>query len=64
MIFVFLLGMLIVFGIDLLVALLAKWVATGTDISIIMGLDYWNWFCIVILVQVLMWPTVLSSSKD
>ena len=56
--------MVIAFVVDLIVAAFAYWIVSNTGLTMLYELDFWNWFCIVILVQVLMWPTVLSSSKD
>ena len=64
MFLVILLGMVIAFVVDLIVAAFAYWIVSNTGLTMLYELDFWNWFCIVILVQVLMWPTVLSSSKD
>lgn len=52
-VFLIALWMVIVFILDCFIAWLAGLIAPETGLSFIQGLDFWNWFWIVVLAQML-----------
>jgi len=58
----FILLIAIVFVIDCIVAAVSMWVSQFTGLVALEGLDFWNWFAIVILVQILTWAGVARNS--
>lgn len=43
----------VVFVVDLFIAFVAGWIAPYTGLPLVDTLDFWNWFWIVILAQLL-----------
>jgi hypothetical protein len=56
--------LLIAFVVDCLLAFFAMLIAPETGLAFLEGLDFWNWFWIVVLAQLLTWTSTASASRS
>jgi hypothetical protein len=55
--------LLIAFLVDCLIAWLAGLLGPLTGLPYLDGRDFWNWFAIVVLVQLLTWTSTTASKS-
>ena len=56
--------LLVAFLVDCFMAWLCTLVAPMTGPTFLEGLDFWNWFWIVVLANILTWSASASASKS